>query len=323
LWDEARLGRFVGERCAAAVEAFLVPLREYARLEMFPRVTDAAAKQRKVRGCVDAAAQQVRFFLGKTLDNFCRSSMDLDRLRDKRNPKRHYYPATKFHGPDGDGEKHGFVHAIYSDRLGFYADQVVALWDAIVEEGVTTYNTDMKQAQLARLALPGTLLLCDECQDMDGCQVDWIDGQRERGAHVVLVGDPAQTIYGFRGAKSTFMLGCEGEDCRLTQSWRFGRQIARAANTVLLAKERSPQTTKKSGKYRLWVPYRIEGAGGEGGVTAGSLIDRWKEGPFTLISYKNGALFVVYKYLCSFASLAYFLYMLVFNSSQPHSFWKL
>ena len=74
------------------------------------------------------------------------------------------------------------------------------------------------------------------------------------------VGDAAQTIYGFRGAKSTFMKDLDKNpyinkriiDRTLSTSYRFGKQVEGVANTILFAKANSPQK-------ELFIPYRIRG----------------------------------------------------------------
>ncbi len=42
---------------------------------------------------------------------------------------------------------------------------------------VKNYDLEMKRAQLMGLEIPGSLILVDECQDMDGCQVEWVSQQ--------------------------------------------------------------------------------------------------------------------------------------------------
>ena len=59
---------------------------------------------------------------------------------------------------------------------------------------------------------------------------------------VFFVGDMAQTIYSFRGAKSRWLLEIKPDfDMDLTQSFRFKYPIARVANTILFGKMNSPQ----------------------------------------------------------------------------------
>jgi len=170
---------------------------------------------------------------------------------------RDYYPAVLFH--QKDGAQLGFAPATYKPKIGFYAQQVVLLWKQVREDNISCYDFEMKLAQLLQLRIPGTLLLVDESQDMDACQIDWVAAQQVRyGTHVYMVGDPAQAIYEFRGAKPRYLMNLEHVryDCPLTESWRFGWKLSHVANIMLFAKEYSPQTTAKSGCWKNWIPYR-------------------------------------------------------------------
>jgi len=78
------------------------------------------------------------------------------------------------------------------------------------------------------------------------------------GLFVCFVGDAAQQIYSFRGGKAQNFMNVKGAtDLFLTRSFRFGDSIARCANVVLFAKEKSFQT--KFIQPRMWLPYRIIG----------------------------------------------------------------
>lgn len=154
----------------------------------------------------------------------------------------------------------------------------------------------MKKAQLKQLRIPCSVLLVDECQDLDGCQVAWLEGQKQFGTHIFFVGDSAQCIYGFRGAKSKHIMKLICIDIKLTKSWRFGPEIAKAANIPLFAKEKSIQTTENHGNNRLWIPYRVQGASKEmeaGKITTISLLQEWKKyKPLTLIGTTNSGLMI-------------------------------
>lgn len=110
------------------------------------------------------------------------------------------------------------------------------------------------------------------------------------------VGDAAQTIYSFRGAKSSNVMSLS--DCidrLLNKSWRFGPALAQVANIALFAKEYSPQTNDHIGKDRKqWIPYRVEAARGENEsvVTTGSLVkgDCGDKRPIAIIARKNATL---------------------------------
>jgi len=169
----------------------------------------------------------------------------------------------------------------------------VKIWDKVITDGIRTFDIDMKKAQLKRLLIPCSILLVDECQDLDECQVDWLHSQSKHGTHIYFVGDAAQAIYSFRGAKSSHVMKIqECIDLKLTRSWRFGPEISKIANIALFAKENSPQTSLSG---YLWKPYRVQGARDEdySTVTTESLISSWrKHTPLTLIGYSNNGLMI-------------------------------
>lgn len=74
-------------------------------------------------------------------------------------------------------------------------------------------------------------LLLDEAQDTNPVVEDVLLRQRDH-AQLVLVGDSAQAIYQWRGAKDV-MNGFDGTRLTLTQSFRFGPRLANEANRWL------------------------------------------------------------------------------------------
>ena len=90
----------------------------------------------------------------------------------------------------------------FESSYSFFADLCVEIWEHAVQHNLRTFDIEIKKAQLKGLRISSSVLLVDESQDMDQCQVDWIDQQKQHGTHVYFVGDMAQCIYGFRGAKS-------------------------------------------------------------------------------------------------------------------------
>ena len=151
-----------------------------------------------------------------------------------------------------------------------------------------------------------------QAQDLDECQIDFFAQQARRyGTHVFFVGDAAQTIYTFRGAKARNLLllrssggarsGAVGlADRDLTTSWRFGARIGAAANTLLFGKARSPQTAFEADGRTLdgwrssWAPYRLVGGAAAPGVVArrGLLTDRARW-PIAVVGRSNAGLLSV------------------------------
>jgi superfamily I DNA/RNA helicase len=153
----------------------------------------------------------------------------------------------------------------------------------------------MKPVQLLNIRVPGSILLVDESQDMDACQVDWIVRQQvEFGMHVYVVGDPAKAIYGFRGAKPQFLMNLQcNKDCMLTESWHFGPAISRMANLILFAKQNSAQTAfTTEGKPKNWLPYRTRSGvpGKVVRVMLKSLLPDWKTRKVILIARTSATL---------------------------------
>lgn len=126
-----------------------------------------------------------------------------------------------------------------------------------------THDMCLKRWQLTRPSLPYDVILFDEAQDADPVIRDVI---RRQAAQLVLVGDPHQAIYGWRGAHSG-LSRWNGVTLPLTTSWRFGPAIAEAANPVL---------------DQLGAPHRLVGAGPAGprrGPRA--ILSRTTMGPLT------------------------------------------
>lgn len=96
-------------------------------------------------------------------------------------------------------------------------------------------NHALKIWAMRRPVIPGDFLLLDEAQDTNPVLEEVFIAQREH-AQLVMVGDSAQAIYGWRGARDV-MRGFDGEQLVLSQSFRFGTAIAQEANRWLEAVE--------------------------------------------------------------------------------------
>lgn len=93
-----------------------------------------------------------------------------------------------------------------------------------------SHATYLKLWSLAGPTLPGAYVLFDEAQDASPVIAAVVLAQ---GCQRVMVGDPAQSIYGFTGAIDAMSTFEAPHRLALTRSFRFGDQIAAAANTYL------------------------------------------------------------------------------------------
>lgn len=78
------------------------------------------------------------------------------------------------------------------------------------------------------------VILPDEAQDTNGVTMAILDSAAKAGTQIVLVGDPYQEIYAWRGAVNAMERGEKDITCHLTGSWRFGKALADAANLMLV-----------------------------------------------------------------------------------------
>ena len=299
LWDERRVKTWIREQCKDPIERFLGTC--YRCLQEKYGGTD------RLEWAQSRARRQVEHYIYKTLTvMLCQRASPLEvfdrRCDEDCTGDRDYYPAVVFHKSDGKGPKWGFNPGFYYPRVKFYAEMAVMLFRKALEQDIFTFDFYLKRAQLQGKIIPGSIVLLDESQDMDGCQIDWaVRTQLRSGSHVYVVGDPAQAIYGFRGAKSQYLVDLEGaQDLFLLQSFRFGPQIANLANCLLFAKENSSLSGKvwdsklRKEKDKNWTPYRLQSATPTqpGAVTILPLLCEWQSHPqLTVIARTNATLF--------------------------------
>ncbi len=96
-------------------------------------------------------------------------------------------------------------------------------------------NHALKIWAMKKPVIPGDFLLLDEAQDTNPVLEEVFIAQKQR-AQLIMVGDSAQAIYGWRGARDV-MKGFDGEQLVLSRSFRFGPAIAQEANRWLEAVE--------------------------------------------------------------------------------------
>ncbi|GAA1375670.1 UvrD-helicase domain-containing protein [Streptomyces beijiangensis] len=138
---------------------------------------------------------------------------------------QHHVPRLR--GIDGDD-----AHAELADLLLPYAAKA---WDDLQSPNAGTVRFEhdhyLKMWALTGPVLLGDFLLLDEAQDTNPVLEQVVLAQRDR-TQIVMVGDSAQAIYGWRGAHDV-MTGFTGHHLTLTCSFRFGPKLAAEANRWL------------------------------------------------------------------------------------------
>ncbi|MET9566274.1 UvrD-helicase domain-containing protein [Streptomyces tauricus] len=105
------------------------------------------------------------------------------------------------------------------------------------EQGVVRFEHDhyLKMWALTEPRVEADFLFLDEAQDTNPVLEEVFAAQRAH-AQLVMVGDSAQAIYGWRGAQDV-MTGFDATPLTLTRSFRFGPLIAEEANRWLTLAE--------------------------------------------------------------------------------------
>lgn len=115
----------------------------------------------------------------------------------------------------------------------YIADYAQALWYRMSDLNDPTpmsHNTYLKMWALKNPVLPCDTLYFDEAQD---CNPVLLHIAQSQGCQKVWVGDEFQQIYGWNGAINAMDLIQGADERQLTQSFRFGQQIADVANRVI------------------------------------------------------------------------------------------
>ena len=101
------------------------------------------------------------------------------------------------------------------------------------DQGAVRFDHDhyLKLWALTRPRIPADFLLLDEAQDTNPVVEQVFLDQRDH-AQLVMVGDSAQAIYHWRGARDV-MTGFAGTTLSLSRSFRFGPALAQEANRWL------------------------------------------------------------------------------------------
>ncbi|MEY2117298.1 UvrD-helicase domain-containing protein [Rhodanobacter sp. FW106-PBR-R2A-1-13] len=109
-----------------------------------------------------------------------------------------------------------------------------AVWDRIMTRGDAmpcSHDAYLKAWALTNPQLGYAHVLLDEAQDTSELMIGVLEAQQD--CALVLVGDRHQSVYGFRGAHNAMERFQTDGHATLSQSFRFGHDIATVANAVL------------------------------------------------------------------------------------------
>ncbi|HEY5359857.1 MAG TPA: UvrD-helicase domain-containing protein [Streptosporangiaceae bacterium] len=109
-------------------------------------------------------------------------------------------------------------------------------FDGLVEQAAALLRARPELAAAFRERWP--LISVDEYQDIDAVQYELLTLLAGNGAGLTAIGDPDQSIYGFRGADVGFFLRFSADypgatTCRLSMNYRSGRPIVAAAAAAI------------------------------------------------------------------------------------------
>jgi hypothetical protein len=194
--------------------------REVARfLDIGPIVVDPGAGKPKVL--------QPDFLAGlvmRSVQNFCQSA-------DETPSSRHVPYVEGIDMPTDTGVKRWDNNMIVRAAI---APAILKAWaDQCNPDGFLRYSHDsyVKNFQLGRHQIGAPIIMLDEAQDTAPVMLAILANQVD--AQIIAVGDENQAIYGWRGAVDAMSRLELPHRCTLSQSFRFGPEVALAANLIL------------------------------------------------------------------------------------------
>ena len=142
--------------------------------------------------------------------------------------------------PCGQGELHAFeasggwspITVTRSPYDGPVYSLDVDIDHTYVADGIVTHNCYFKMWTLTDPKLPFDVVYLDEAQDTNSALAKVILNQDH--AQQIVVGDGCQQLYAWRGAVDAMKDWPDAQQLYLSQSWRFGQDIAEEANKWLL-----------------------------------------------------------------------------------------
>lgn len=139
---------------------------------------------------------------------------------------------TRHHVPRLRGLENNDLHTQLAAHIVPFARKA---WSDLhnPDDGAVRFDHDhyLKMWALTQPRIDADFLLLDEAQDTNPV-VEHIFLSHRDHAQLVMVGDSAQAIYHWRGAKD-IMTGFDGTQLTLSQSFRFGPHLAEEANRWL------------------------------------------------------------------------------------------
>lgn len=201
----------VGRRFAARIDAPRVPgWKTGASLGIRPNMSIRIGER-------NVTNKALSYTVLRTVTRFCQSA-DLT--------------IQRYHVPRLRGIEMEDLHAQLVDVVLPYA---IKAWEDLQnpEHGVVRFDHDhyLKIWALTEPRIDSDFLLLDEAQDTNPVVEKLFNAQRAH-AQLVMVGDSAQAIYGWRGARDV-MTEFDGTQLALSRSFRFGPALAAEANRWL------------------------------------------------------------------------------------------
>lgn len=196
---------------------------DYSRGKMFDPVNalKLAAMMKvqpmRVDDIVEIPATHLAYLIQTTVRRFCQS--------DAEEPLRGHVPkSVRLSGLNEQGRDH---------VISWVLDQAHALWRRMKnrnDEVPLGHDGYLKLWSLGRPRLACDYVLLDEAQDSNAAVLTVLTAQ---DAQIVYVGDRHQQIYEWRGAVNAMAKIKTDRDTALTQSFRFGPEIAAEATRIL------------------------------------------------------------------------------------------
>jgi F-box protein 18 (helicase) len=128
------------------------------------------------------------------------------------------------------------LNRLKPDYQGAVIDGATAIWEAVQNRSHgfdMTHSGYLKLYQLSKPVIPGHIIMLDEAQDTNPVTHDLVFNQLQWGKSVIIVGDPYQQIYAWRGAENSMNKVEAKQTLYLTKSWRFPQGVADVANVIL------------------------------------------------------------------------------------------